>query len=269
MRIVDKYECFLIDLDGVVYVEHKPTKGSVETINHLKDLGKSVIFITNDPRSSTAEYARKLRDMGLNVEDDEVITSAMAIAHHIRGHTKNSKKKKAYVIGSKALKNEIALAGLKLVDGEEAKKADIVILGGHPDFHYNELKLATLALRNGAEFFATSRDPAYPSTEGHIPATGAMLASIEVASDKKAVVAGKPESIIFEEALYHAKCPGKKSTVIIGDRLDTDILGGKIAGISTVLSLSGSTKKEDLKISEVKPDYVIKDLRGLLKEIDG
>ena len=173
------------------------------------------------------------------------------------------------MIGSKALKKEIELAGLNLVDGEEAKKADFVILGGHPDFHFNELKLATLALRNGAEFFATSRDPAYPSTEGHIPATGAMLASIEVASDRKAVVAGKPESIIFEEALFHAKCSGKKNTVIIGDRLDTDILGGKIAGISTVLTLSGSTKKEDVKISEVKPDFIIDDLRGLLKDLNG
>lgn len=267
MRIVDKFNCFLIDLDGVVYVEHIPTEGSVETINRLKDIGKNIIFITNDPRSSTLEYAEKLRGMGLQVEDDEVITSAMAIAHHIRGHTKESEKKNAYVIGSAALKKEIELAGLTMVDGEEAKTADYVILGGHPDFHFNEIKLATLALRNGAEFFATSRDPAYPSTEGHIPATGAMLASIEVASGKQAVVAGKPESIIFEEALYHAKCPGKRSTAIIGDRLDTDILGGKIAGISTILTLSGSTKKEDVKISEVKPDYVIDDLRGLLDEI--
>ncbi len=268
MKLIDKFNCFLIDLDGVVYVEHKPTEGSVDTINHLKNIGKNIIFITNDPRSSTADYAEKLRGFGLEVEDDEVITSAMAIAHHIRAHTKNSDKKNAYVVGSDALKKEIELAGLTIVDGEEAKSADYVILGGHPEFHYNELKLATLALRNGAEFFATSRDPAYPSSEGHVPATGAMLASIEVASEKKAVVAGKPERIIFEEALHHAKCTGKSTTAIIGDRLDTDILGGKIAGISTILTLSGSTKKEDVKISDVKPDFIINDLRDLLIELE-
>ena len=267
MRIADKFSCFLIDLDGVVYVDHIPTEGSVETINHLKDIGNNVIFITNDPRSSAIEYADKLRGMGLKLQDDEVITSAVAIAHHISGHSTKSMKKNAYVVGSPALKKEIELAGLTLVDGEEAKRADYVVLGGHPDFHFNELKLATLAIRNGARFFATSRDPAYPSREGHIPATGAILASLEVASGKKAVVAGKPESIIFEEALYHSKCTGKETTAIIGDRLDTDILGGKIAGISTILTLSGSTKKEDVKISEIKPDYVIDDLRGLLKEI--
>ncbi len=268
MKLIDKFNCFLIDLDGVVYVENSPIEGSVDTINHLVDIGKEVLFITNDPRSSPSEYTRKLRGLGLRVTEVDVITSAIAIANHIKTHTENSDKKNAYVVGSKALKKEIELAGLTLVDGEEAKEADYVILGGHPDFHYNELKLATLALRNGAEFFATSRDPAYPSSEGHVPATGAILAAIEVASGKKAVVAGKPEYIIFEEALARNKCSDKTNTAIIGDRMDTDILGGYSAGISTILSLSGSTKKEDIKISAIKPDFVINDLRDLLKEID-
>jgi len=268
MKLKDKFECFLIDLDGVVYVENSPTEGSVDTINHLKSIGKNVLFITNDPRSSSKDYACKIREMGIDVQPDEVITSAMAIASHIKALTQNGEKKNAYVVGSDALKEEIKRTGLSLVDGEEAKKADYVILGGHPEFHYRELKLASLAIRNGAQFFATSRDPAFPSSEGHVPATGAMLASIEVASGKKAVVAGKPESIIFEAALSHSHCLDKDTTVIIGDRIDTDILGGKIAGISTILALSGSTKREDVKISEIKPDHVINDLRDLLKDIE-
>ena len=136
MKLVDKFNCFLVDLDGVVYVENSPTEGSIDTINHLINIGKNVIFITNDPRSSTSDYAEKLSDLGLDVSEEDVITSAMAIAHHIRARTKNSGKKNAYVIGSKALKEEIKLAGLNLVDGEEAKTADYVILGGHPEFHY-------------------------------------------------------------------------------------------------------------------------------------
>ena len=268
MKLIDKFECFLIDLDGVVYVEHKPIEGSIETINHLVDIGKEILYITNDPRSSLNEYTQKLKDLGLRVAEKDVITSAIAIASHIKTHTEKSGKKRAYVIGSDALKNEVMVAGLTLVDGDEAKSADYVILGGHPGFHYNELKIATLALRNGAEFFATSRDPAYPSSEGHVPATGAILAALEVASGKNAVVAGKPEQIIFEEALSRNKCTGKENTVIIGDRLDTDIMGGITAGISTILSLSGSTKKEDIKVSPIKPDFVIEDLRDLIKETD-
>ena len=170
-------------------------------------------------------------------------------------------------MGSEGKKEENKLTGLNMVDEEEAKEADYVILGGHPEFHYGELKLAALAIRNGALFFATSRDPAFPSSEGHVPATGAILASIEVASGKEAIVAGKPESIIFEAALSQDHCLSKSKTTIIGDRLDTDILGGKNAGISTILTLSGSTKKEDISESAIKPDFIINDLRDLLIDI--
>jgi len=267
MKLIDLFECFLIDLDGVVYVENSPTEGSVDIINDLKRNGKIVLFITNDPRSSSSDYADKLSQMGLDVSARDIITSAMAIARHIQANNDNLHRKNAYVVGSIALKEEIKLTGLNIVDGEVAKEADYVILGGHPDFHYGELKLATLAIRNGALFFATSRDPAFPSSEGHVPATGAMLASIEVASGKEAVVAGKPESIIFEAALSQDACLSKSKTAIIGDRLDTDILGGKNAGISTILALSGSTKKEDISESHIKPDFIINDLRDLLSDI--
>jgi glycerol 3-phosphatase-2 len=264
MKLVDLFNGFLIDMDGVVYVGGNPIKGSADTIKYLRENGKTVLFLTNDPRRSRSEYADKLRNIGIEANLNDVVTSGMAIAYHIIEECKNLENMKAYVIGSDALRDQIKETGLKIVDGEEAKKADFVILGSHPDFHYNEMKIATLALRNGADFYATNRDPAYPSEEGHIPATGAILASVEVASGKKAKVAGKPENMIFEVALEKVN---KDKIVMIGDRLDTDILGGKNAGLSTILVLSGSTKKEDLEDSEIKPDYVINDLRDILKDI--
>jgi len=267
MRLVDLFDGFLIDMDGVVYVGESPTEGSAATILHLKNKGKSILFLTNDPRKSPSEYADKLTKIGIEANSHDVVTSGMAIAYHIIEECKNFENMKAYVIGSDVLRDQIKETGLKIVDGEEAKKADFVILGSHPDFHYNEMKIATLALRNGADFYATNRDPAYPSEEGHIPATGAILASVEVASGKKAKVAGKPESLIFDVALAKLDLKDRENIVMIGDRLDTDILGGKNAGLSTILVLTGSTKKEDLKDSEIKPDYVINDLRDLLKDI--
>lgn len=267
MRLLDLFNGFLIDMDGVVYVGEIPIEGSPDTIMHLKNNRKSVLFLTNDPRKSSSEYADKLRNIGIEANSQDVITSAMAIAHHISGEYNKLADMTAYAIGSNALKKQIKETGLKIVVGEEAKKADFVILGGHPDFHYNEMKLATLAIRNGAHFYATNRDPAYPSDEGHVPATGAMLASIEVASGKEAIVAGKPENIIFDVALIEHGLEDREGLVMIGDRLDTDILGGNNAGMSTILVLSGSTKKEDLRNSEIKPDYVINDLRDLLKDI--
>ncbi|MEW6145890.1 MAG: HAD-IIA family hydrolase [Thermodesulfobacteriota bacterium] len=266
MRLADLFDCFLIDLDGVVYVGDSPTEGSVETINLLKKAGKIVIFLTNDPRKSAAEYSEKLRGMGIVINPGDVVTSGMAIAYHIRNTHTDIKDKKAYVVGSGSLKDEIKLTGLEIVSGEEAKKADFVIVGGHPDFHYEEMKIAALAVRGGAEFFATNRDPAFPAPEGLVPATGAVLASIETACGRKAVVAGKPEVIMFEVALAEHLHRDRDRFAIVGDRLDTDVQGGRNAGIATVLALSGSTTEEDLIISEIKPDYVIRDLRDLLKD---
>jgi len=154
------------------------------------------------------------------------------------------------------------------VAGEEAKKADFVIIGGYPGFHYQEIKISSLAIRNGAYFYATSRDPYIPTDEGLVPATGSMLASIEVASGQKAIVGGKPEPIIFEVAITRRHLHPKERLAVIGDRLDSDIIGGKNAGITTILVLSGSTKEGDLHSSDLIPDYLIHDLTGLLSEID-
>jgi len=266
MILADLFDCFLIDLDGVVYVDDKPTEGSVETINRLKKKGKLITFVTNNPGRTAQEYSEKLRIMGVETEQGDILTSAMAIAFHLKSEFSELGDKRAYVIGSKALKDEVTLTGLKIIDGEEAKTADFVILGSHPEFHYNEMKLATIAIRNGALFYATNRDPAYPSSEGMVPATGAMLAAIEVASGKKAVVVGKPEVIMFEVALTENLHKEKHRLAIIGDCLDTDIAGGKNSGIATILTLTGTTKEEDLADSDIKPDYVIRNLTDLLKE---
>jgi 4-nitrophenyl phosphatase len=267
MRLADLFDCFLIDLDGVVYVGDNPTEGAAETIEQLKKSGKIVIFLTNDPRKTAAEYSEKLRSMGIAVSPGDVVTSGMAIAHHIRSTHPDIEGKKAYVVGSPSLKEEIGLTGLSVVNGEDAKDADFVIVGGHPDFHYDELKIASLAVRRGAELYATNRDPVYPTPEGLVPATGAMLAAIETACGRRAVVAGKPEVIMFEVALAEHMHRDRERFAIIGDRLDTDMQGGKNTGIGTILALSGSTSEEDVRESEVKPDHLIRDLRDLLREI--
>lgn len=265
MRLLDLFDLFLIDLDGVVYVSDEAVPGSVDTLKTLNDCGKKIIFLTNNPRHGIEEYRNKLRGMGIGHEPLHIITAGSALASHIKSEFPDLGGKKAYVIGSDALKEAILETGLELVEGEEAKRADFLIFGGHPEFHYNEMKIAAIALSNGAHFYATNRDPAYPTSEGHVPATGAMLASIEVASGKRAVCAGKPEHIIFDMALDDYD---RGKAVIVGDHIHTDIKGGKHAGIKTVLVLSGSTNKTDVKDNEVKPDFIIKDLSGLLSEVN-
>lgn len=268
MKLCDKFDHLLIDLDGVVYIGDKPIYGSIETLLILKELGKNLMFITNDPRSSVNDYSDKLNKFGFPAKPQDVITSSVAIADYITTKHKDARRKKAYVVGSKALKDAISSIGLELVGGEEAKNADFVIIGGHPGFHYEEIKISSLAIRNGAYFYATSRDPFVPTDEGFLPATGSELAAIEVASGKTAIVAGKPEKIIFEVAIKKIQLHPNNRIAVVGDRLDSDIIGGKRAGIKTILVLSGSTKKGELYSSELIPDYVIDDLTGLLSEIN-
>src|SRR3989337_3466977 len=197
MKLADLFDHFIIDLDGVVYIGDKPTDGAIETIATLRGLGKTVIFLTNDPRGSCREYAEKLNKMGIPASPQDIITSGMAIANYLKKHYKLDYKK-AYVVGSQALKEEIAEIGLILTQGKEAKRSDFVIVGGQQGFNYEEMKLATLAIRNGAHFFSTNRDPVFPTPEGLVPATGAILASIEYATGKKATIVGKPEVIILD-----------------------------------------------------------------------
>ncbi len=265
MKLADLFDCFLIDLDGVIYVGDSPTPSSVETTKHLLKNNKAITFLTNNPGKTYSQYLQKLNKMGIEEKNLRIITSCTALAQYVKSKFGNLQDKRAFVAGSDALKEEIKLAGLNLISGEEAKKANIVIFGGHPDFNYEEMKIATLALSNGAHFFATNRDHAYPTQEGYVPATGAMLASIETASGKKAICAGKPEAIMFKIALGNFDNK-KEKIAIIGDHIPTDIEGGKKAGITTILVLSGLTKEKELRNSAIKPDYVIERLGDLLDE---
>ena len=168
----------------------------------------------------------------------------------------------AYVIGSPALKREILDAGVDVGHGADGEKADIVVVAGHDEFSYSELRTATLALQRGALFFATGRDATFPMPGGPWPATGAILAAVETAAGRPAVVIGKPAQCMF--AASRSLLPAAKRLAIVGDRLDSDIEGGRQAGFGTVLVLTGDTTPQAASKADVTAEYVIDDLRGLL-----
>lgn len=263
MKLADLFDHFMIDLDGVVYVGDKPTPGARESLLKLRELGKSTVFLTNDPRGSSHEYSEKLNGMGIEIDPQGIITSSMAVSYFLKEHYE-TEGKKAFVIGSKALKEEVGQTGLKLAEGGEAKKADFVVVGGHPQTTYEDIKIATLAIRNGARFFGTNRDPFFPTEEGLVPATGALIAAIEVASGTRAITVGKPEPIMFQAGKKVLR--SQEKIAMIGDSLTSDIAGGKRADVATILVLTGSAKRDDLSKSEIVPDYVVDDLRSLLND---
>jgi glycerol-1-phosphatase len=256
----DEFDGLLIDLDGVVWEGREFLPGAVQTLRALLESGLEIVFITNNSVRSPSAYAERLRDAGLSVADRRVITGGVATAR--LATERIGPGSTAFVIGAPGFKEIVDAAGLTLVDGEPAQAADAVVVSAHGEFDYAELLTATRALQNGAALFATSRDPTLPMPGGAWPGTGATLAAVETASGRRAEIGGKPEPHLFEEA--RELIPGAERVAIVGDRIASDIEGGRRAGLATILVLSGASSREDAEAVDPPPDLVLDDLRGLL-----
>jgi phosphoglycolate/pyridoxal phosphate phosphatase family enzyme len=261
MRIADLYDHFLFDLDGCVYLGDEVILSAPETLAELRRMGKGVLFLTNAPYISRDDYAAKLRGMGIQARPDEILSSSWATAEYIREHH-DVRGKSVFVVGSESFKGEMRAAGLRVAEGEDAARADFVVVGGYMDFCYMDIVLANFAIRNGALFYASNRDATFPTPRGVMPGTGAILASLEVASGQAAIPIGKPELPMIEVA---RALLGEGRMLMVGDRLDTDIAGGKRAGIGTALVLTGISCREDLAGTPWTPDHVLDSVGGLIE----
>jgi HAD superfamily hydrolase (TIGR01450 family) len=259
--LADDFDGFLIDLDGVVWVGREPVPGSPEALAALLEAGKRIVFVTNNPSRQPAAYAERLREIGVEAEEGKIVTAGMVVARLAAeavgpGGT-------AFVIGGPVLKETVSAAGAALVEGEAAREAGAVIVAGHRGFDYEALLTAKLALDRGAALLATSRDPTMPMPGGAWPGTGAVLAAVETASGRTAEIAGKPERHLFELAL--AALGGDGRVAMIGDRVSSDIEGGRHAGLATVLVLSGADGRAEAEAADPPPDHVVDDLAALLR----
>jgi HAD superfamily hydrolase (TIGR01450 family) len=259
VSLANRFDGLLIDLDGVVWIGREPVPGSVETLRTLQGAGKRIVFVTNNPGRLPEAYAERLQGLGVEVGAEQIVTAGTAVAR-LAGEAA-SEGGSAFVIGRSALKEMVAATGARLLEGEEAEAADVVVVSGHPGFDYGELKTAKFALDRGARLFATSHDPTMPFPGGELPGTGAVLAAVEVASGKEATIAGKPERHLFEIA---KEAVGEGRLAMIGDRISSDIEGGRRAGLETVLVLSGTTSREEAEAADPAPDHLLEDLAGLL-----
>ena len=255
-----RYDQVIMDLDGCVYLGAEAIPGSVEAIAALRDGGLRIAFVTNDPRSSTEEYVRRLWGIGVQASVADVVTVGGAVQHLLaeryRGRT-------VFAIGTEALRRHVADSGLRLLNGTDlATRADVVVVGGTEDLVYEDLRVAALALRRGAEFLVTGRDPTYPMPDGLWPGTGAIVAALEYATGRVAAVVGKPEPQLFVTALDRL---GEGRTLVIGDRLDSDVAAAARARLDAALVLSGGTTAEEAAAAgDPKPVRVAADLRELV-----
>lgn len=263
-RIVDRFDAFLADIDGTVASGKKPAVRAVAALERLRKTGKPLLFVTNNARRSPSVWAKHLEKMGIAARPREVVTSAVSTAAYIRRMFKSTADARVFVSGSAALRSEIRKTGVRMVSHKEAARGcDAAVIGGHGGFCYEDIATAGRAVRNGAAFIITNSNFVYPAGDGeYMPATGALAAAVEKVAGKKPVITGKPHPGIFNICLKILGAPPER-TAVIGDSMKTDIRGGLRAGVGTVLTLTGISKREDLKRFKYKPDYVIEDLSGL------
>jgi glycerol-1-phosphatase len=260
MTLADRFDGFLVDLDGVVWIGREPVPGAVETLQDLLARGKEIVFVTNNPGRPPAIYVERLRDAGVPINDDRVVTAGVVTARLAADRAGAGST--AFVIGAPAFHETVAAAGLQPLEGKDGCGAETVLVSGHRGFDYEELLTATLALQGGASLFATSRDPTLPMPGGAWPGTGSILAAVETASGARAEIGGKPEWHLFEQA--RGLIGLAKRVAMVGDRISSDIEGGHRAGLETVLVLSGACTREEADAANPPPDHVLDDLTGLL-----
>jgi glycerol 3-phosphatase-2 len=260
VSLADRFDGFLIDLDGVVWIGREPVPGAADALAALLAAGTQIVFVTNNPGRAPAVYAERLSAIGVEVDADRVVTAGVATAR--LAAERAGAGASAFAIGAAAFKEAVATAGLEVLEGEAARGAEVVLASGHRGFDYEELLTATLALQRGASLFATSRDPTLPMPGGSWPGTGSILAAIETASGVRAEIGGKPEPHLFEQA--RERLSGVERVAMVGDRVSSDIAGGRRAGLATILVLSGATSAEQAAQAEPAPDYVVGDVAALL-----
>jgi HAD superfamily hydrolase (TIGR01450 family) len=259
MGLANEFDGLLVDLDGVVWIGREMVPGSGEALIALLDRGVEIVFVTNNPGKPATAYIERLRDAGIPVADDRVVTAGDSTA--LLAAERAGAGRTAFVIGAPAFHDTVAAVGLKLLEGDAAREADVVIVSGHRGFDYEELLTATLALQRGAALFATSHDPTLPMPGGPWPGTGAVLAAVETASGATAEIGGKPEPYLFE--LARERIAAADRVAMVGDRVSSDIEGGRRAGLATILVLSGATSREQAEAAAPAPDRIVADLAAL------
>jgi glycerol 3-phosphatase-2 len=258
--LADEFDGLLVDLDGVVWIGREPVPGSAEALAALQAAGVELVFVTNNPTKPPQSYAKRLQGMGIEVGPERIVTAGMTTAR-LAGEAANGGG--AFVIGAEPLKEMVAAAGAEPLTGEPAYAAKVVVVSGHRGFDFEELLTAKRALDAGATLVATSHDPTMPMPGGEWPGTGSVLAAVETASGKTAVIGGKPERHLFD--LARAQLGGAKRVAMIGDRVSSDIAGGRAAGLATILVLSGTTSEAEAATADPAPDHVVADLAALLR----
>jgi len=247
---------FIIDMDGVIYHGNKLLNHVPEFIDWLKRENKDFLFLTNSSERSPRELHEKLLRLGIDIAEDHFYTSALATAEFLH---KQCPKGSAFVIGESGITNALYNIGFSMNDSDP----DYVIVGETTNYNFEKLQQAVHLVLNGAKLIGTNPDLTDPTEKGITPAAGALIAPIELATNRKAYFIGKPNPLIMRQARIKLQTK-REETAIIGDRMDTDIIAGIESDLTSVLVLSGVTSREDLNKFAYQPNYILSGVGDLV-----
>lgn len=261
-RLIDGFDGVLADLDGVVYTGPQVIDGAIDALDRLAREGKSLAYVTNNAARSPEDVATHLRKLGAPAIAEQVFGSALAGAELLAGEVAVGAS--VLVVGSQFLADCVRAQGLVVVSTPD-ELPDAVIQGFSPALGWKDLAEASYAIAAGATWVATNVDMTLPQERGFAPGNGALVAAVAAATGKLPLIAGKPEAALFETAARHS---GVDRALVVGDRLDTDILGGNRAGMATVLVLTGVDSVQTALSArlEERPNYLIRSLGELYEE---
>jgi NagD protein len=256
----DRYfDAYIFDLDGTVFLGEALLPAAGETIHTLRALGKRTVFLSNNPTHNRQDYAVKLTRLGVPTRVDEVVNSSVVMVDYLK---RNLPHGRLFVIGEAPLHAELRGAGFALV--EDAGQVDAVIASFDRTFVYRKLQIAFDAIRAGARFFATNADRFCPVPGGGEPDAASIIAAIEACTTARVeVVVGKPSRYMADAILALLDVP-LQACLVVGDRLETDILLGLDNGIAAALTLTGATSEAILGASTIRPTYVCQNLGDLI-----
>ena len=250
----------IIDMDGVLWRDSQPIGDLEKNFAQIASLGLKFILATNNATRTIAEHQAKLKKFGVDISSDQIIGSAQATGIYLQKNFGPGTR--VYVIGQPSLVETLQNYGLEVVNEHEQDVA-VVVVSFDYNLNYTKLKTASLFVQRGSVLIGTNSDLTFPSPDGLTPGAGINLRAVELVSNKKGIVVGKPEPLLYQMALERLDLLPSE-TLAIGDRFETDIVGAQKAGIHTALVLSGVTTRAQVEEFHPKPEIIINDLEELV-----
>ncbi len=263
MSLKDK-RLFLLDMDGTIYLDEELFDGTIDFLNYVKEIGGRYLFLTNNSSRGVGAYIEKMARLGIEAVEEDFLTSVDATIIYLK---ENHPGQLCYVSGTETFKKQLADSGIAVTD-KLSDDVEVLIHGFDRELTFQKLEDSCILLNRGVPFIATNPDWVCPTWYGSVPDCGSVCKMLETATGRKPRFIGKPQP---EMALLAMEKFGysKEQTILVGDRLYTDIACGVNAGIDTVFVLSGEGTMEDLKTSEAQPAMIFDNIRAMLNAMEG